>query len=203
MAAKRINSRKLTSLFMVFGFSLMAITGLMLFFVPVGRNARWMEWSLIGLDKADWEHVHLLSSLLFIGAGLFHISNNWKAIISHFKSKIATGLRARRELAIAVVVTLFVLVSGLFELPPLSYVLELNGMAQDVWLTQPEYKPPFGRAERFSLGDFTHMERIDLSVALRKLRTHGIAVSDTSETLRTIAHNNETTPMELYKIIKQ
>ncbi len=203
MAAKRINARKLTSQFLIFGFLIMAITGLVLFVVPVGRNARWINWTLIGLDKADWEHLHLLASLLFISAGIFHISFNWKPIINYFKSKISEGLQARRELAIAIVVTAFVVVSGLFELPPLRYILELNGMAQDAWITEKEYKPPFGRAERFSLGDFTHMERIDLSAALEKLRAKGITVNDTSETLRDIASSNHTTPMELYKIIKE
>jgi len=128
MAKNRIHKRGLTSFFTLFGFMIMSVTGLVLYIVPAGRVAYWVTWELIGLTKTDWGNIHILSSILFIVAGIFHTYFNWKPLMNYFKSKITTKIKLRRELIISTVVSLWIIVSSIWPIPPLHiYWILMSG----------------------------------------------------------------------------
>lgn len=197
-----MNYRGLTSYFATFGFLIMAITGLVLYITPQGRVAYWVHWEFVGLTKDHWGNVHILASLLFIVAGIFHIYFNWKPLLNYLRDKVSRGLKMKRELVISGVISILVVVSGLFNVPPLSYLLDLNAWAKDAWIVERAYEPPFGHAELLPLSSFAQKMDIPLDDAVRELKANEIELNSARQTLEEIAINNGITPMEVYLLIK-
>ncbi|MDH5411123.1 MAG: DUF4405 domain-containing protein, partial [Alphaproteobacteria bacterium] len=74
----KFRTRGLVAFIVFGGFTVMTVTGLILFVMPPGRVAYWTNWALMGLEKSDWTAVHIVFSLLFVLAGLIHLFFNWK-----------------------------------------------------------------------------------------------------------------------------
>lgn len=204
MANKRsLHNRGLVSFFTLFGFIIMAITGLVLYVVPEGRVAYWIDWRFAFLSRPQWSDIHILSSLLFVVAGVFHTVLNWKPLLNYFKDRLTSSIKLRRELAIASSVSVLVIVSSLYPIPPLSYLLDLNSAIKKAWITQPEYEPPFGHAELLSLKGFTTKMQIPLDSALQELSAKGLTVSGPSQSLLEISQANNVTPLDVYMVIKK
>ncbi|MFC1852094.1 DUF4405 domain-containing protein [candidate division CSSED10-310 bacterium] len=203
MKKKGLQKRGLTSFLTLAGFLVMSITGIILYIVPQGRIAYWIDWKFLWLTKTDWGNIHILSSLLFIMAGIFHIYFNWKPLMKYFFDKVSGGIKLKKELSITLIVTFVVILSSLYNIPPLSLLIELNEYIKGAWIVQKEYEPPFGHAEQLSLKVFTKKMNIDLEKAVAELKKAGIAFSSADEYLENIARDNETSPLNLYMIIKQ
>lgn len=203
MVSGKIHKRGLTSFFTLFGFLIMSVTGLVLYLAPAGRVAYWTTWEFIGITKTDWDNIHILSSILFIVAGAFHIFFNWRPLINYFRDRLKKGVRLRRELLISVVISLWLVVSSIWLLPPLSYLLDFNEWLKTTWIVQDDYEPPFGHAELLSLRTFAKKMDIDLEKATRELRANGMVFESDEETLEEIGRNNDTAPMNIYLLIKK
>jgi hypothetical protein len=203
MPSTKINKRGLTSFFTLFGFLIMSITGLVLYIGPAGRVAYWTIWKFAGLSKDDWGNIHILSSILFIVAGAVHIYFNWKPLMHYFQDKARKAVRLRKELAISLALSAWLIVSSVWPFPPLSYLLDFNTWLKDVWIVEDHYEPPFGHAELLSLKTFSTKMDIDLDKAVLELKSNGIMFSGTDETLEDIARTNNTAPMDLYLMIKK
>ncbi|MFH2055140.1 MAG: DUF4405 domain-containing protein [bacterium] len=203
MQSRKLHHRGLTSFFTLFGFLIMAITGLVLYLEPEGRVAYWTNWQLLGLSKTDWGNIHILSSLLFVVAGAFHIFLNWKPLLNYFRDRLTRGVKLGRELSIASVVALWVIVGSIYPHPPLSYLLDFNSYLKKVWVAERHYEPPFGHAELLPLKSFANKMRIDLPQAVAELKTQGIRFDSAEQTLEEIAEANQISPMNLYLLIKK
>jgi len=203
MAGLKINKRGLVSFLTLFGFLVMSLTGLVLYVMPAGRVAYWINWKMIGLSKDGWGNIHILSSVLFIVAGGFHIGLNWKSLMNYFRDKIRKTVRLRRELIISSILALWIVVGSIWPFPPLSYLLDFNEWLKSTWLTQDEYEPPFGHAELMSLRVFCKKMDIDPDAAVRELKSNGIEFDSDKETLEEIGKSNDISPMSLYLFIKK
>jgi hypothetical protein len=203
MPSGKIHKRGLTSFFTLFGFLIMSITGLVLYLAPAGRVAYWTTWEFIGITKTDWDNIHILSSILFIVAGAFHIFFNWKPLINYFRDRLKKGVRLRRELLISTVISTWLVVSAVWLLPPLSYLLHFNEWLKTTWVVQDDYEPPFGHAELLSLQTFAKKMDIDLGKATQELKANGIVFRSTDETLEEIGRTNDMAPMNIYLLIKK
>ena len=203
MNKKKLNLRTLTSFFTIFGFLIMAVTGLVLYIVPEGRIAYWTHWELTGLTKTNWGNIHILSSILFIAAGIFHTYFNWKPIENYIKDRATGGLNSKRELAISSAVSVIIIFSALFSIPPLSYMIDFNEYVKDKWIVSEEYEPPYGHAEQTSFNVFVKKMSIDIDSALAELNRNNIKVANTGLPLGEIAQNNKISPMDLYMHIKK
>ncbi len=53
MEKKEFNGKGFVSLLTFGSFLIMTVTGLVLYFVPHGRVAYWVDWKLLGLTKTD------------------------------------------------------------------------------------------------------------------------------------------------------
>ena len=199
----KIHKRGLTSFFTLFGFLIMSITGLVLYVVPQGRIAYWVTWELLGLTKTEWGNIHIISSILFIVAGAFHIYFNWSILINYFKKKAEAGLRLKKELLISGVVSLIIVVGALYSIPPVSYLLDLNEFIKDSWIVSEDYEPPFGHAEELSLKTFSAKMNIDPGKAIDEFLTNGITFQSAEQSLLEIAEVNRISPMDLYMLIKK
>ncbi|MBU2549934.1 MAG: DUF4405 domain-containing protein [Proteobacteria bacterium] len=197
-----MNHRGLTSFFTLTGFLIMTVTGIVLYFVPQGRISYWMEWTFLGLTKTDWGNLHTVSSLLWAVAGGFHLYFNWGPLTAYIYRKARGGWRLKRELILASVVSVVVVVFSLYSIPPVSYIIDLGDYLKGAWVSNPDYEPPISHAEQFSLKTFCKKMNIDPDQAVAALRVRGFKVDDPARALQAIARDNRTAPMNLYLAIK-
>ena len=205
MKEKILHWRGLTSLFTTFGFIIMSITGLMLYITPQGRISYWVSWSFWGLDKTQWGNIHIVSCLLFIIAGGFHIFFNWKPLMRYFFNKLyrlSAGVKLKKELVIALIGCIFIVWAAIAKIPPLSYLLDLNEWAKDAWIISEEYNPPISHAELLSLENFAEKRKIDIGQALDTMKKQGIEVKSVKDSIGKISKENGISPMNLYQHIK-
>ncbi len=200
--ARQWQGRVLASLMTAMGLLLSGISGLILYFEPHGRVAYWTHWSFWGLQKTQWDDVHILGSVMFLVAGGFHIYFNWKSLLGYLTKKTAQALRFKKELGLALVAGLWLLISGIANLPPLSYVSQFSGYLKSAWVTSPEFDPPFGHAELLSLKVFCQRMQIPLDRALNELKDKGIQVKGPGQSLEDMALSNGITPVGVYAHLK-
>lgn len=195
--------RSFISLLTLLSFLVMLLSGIILYIAPQGRIAYWTFWKFFGLTKTDWTNLHLLSSTLFLVSALFHLYFNWSVLTSYLIDRVKRGLRLRKELSLAVLVVLAFIISAIYQLPPLKYLIVLSDYAKKSWVKSPDYEPPFGHAESLSFKAFAKKMKIDLKAALEELKSRGIEVKSDNQTLEEIARLNKTTPLEIYRLIKK
>jgi len=140
---------------------------------------------------------------LFLISGGFHIYYNWKPLIHYLSAKIESVLRFKRELVFSSIVFLWIVVSGIWSLPPLAYVTHLAEAVKNSWVTTPELEPPFGHAELVSLQTFCKKQQIPLDQAMQELRKAGFQVDSPKSTLKEIAKSKQTSGMGVYVVIKK
>lgn len=206
MAVKKekiIHGRGMTSFFTTFGFLILAATGLILYLVPAGRIAEWVHWSLFGLTKSQWAHIHTLASLMFIVAGGFHIYFNWKPLMKYLINKIKGGVNLKKELYISLLVSVLLMVAAAKEIPPFHYVFEFSEYLKNSWIISEEYEPPMGHAELMSMTVFSKKQGIDLTKAVEALKNNNITVKAPKDSLGKIAKENDVSPMRIYQLIKK
>jgi hypothetical protein len=203
MKEKGFHNRGFITFLTALSFLIMTLTGIVLYFVPHGRVAYWVDWRFFGLTKTNWGNIHIVSSILFAAAGVYHIYYNWKPLVNYIVNKISGGLRLKKELAIACLISVFVILGSIYLIPPVNYVIEFSEYLKKSWVVSKEYEPPFGHAEEISLKVFTKKMSIDLDKALIELKKKGVVVEDVKDSLAKIARANRTTPMKLYMIIKK
>lgn len=199
--SRKWSGRVLTSLCTMVSFILLIVTAIILYVEPHGRVAYWTEWQFWGLEKDQWGNIHIFSGLLFFIAGGFHVYFNWKALIRYLSGKIGTGLRYKRELIVSGLILLWVLFSGIFSLPPLSYITDVGETIKESWVTSPELEPPFGHAELVSLQTFCVKQRIPLDEAMAALRDAGFKIDSPKATLQEIAKSKNMAAMGVYEVI--
>lgn len=204
MKNKAWHNKQFISFLTLTSFLTMSITGIVIYFNPQGRIAYWTDWTFLGLAKSEWGDIHITTSLFFLIAGLFHIYYNWKALTSYIIDKMKHGLKRKKEMAVTLVITAFIVLSGIYKIPPLNKILEWNSYFNEkFWVLDKGYEPPFGHAEELSLKAFTKKMDIDFSKALTELKNKGIKVDDEGKmTLIQIARQNNINPMQLYAAFK-
>ncbi len=203
MTGKKFSGRVLTSLCSLAAFLVAAFSGIILYLVPHGRIAYWTDWRLWGLSKDQWTDIHIIASIIFLITAGFHIYFNWKPLMNYLSSKAADALRYKRELAVSLLLALWMVVSGIWHLPPLSYLSDLSETIKTAWVTSPDYEPPYGHAELLSLKVFCQRLKIPLSRAVAELKAQGFTMQSASQSLKEIADGKGVSPLELYRVIKK
>lgn len=120
---KLFNFRAFVSVLAGFSFIFMAVTGLVLFFTPSCRIARETSWIFWGHDKDQWVAVHVLFSIAFVVASLFHIYLNWTALTSYFKTKLQQRFAFRAEWISVLVICSIFYVGTVREVVPFSSLI--------------------------------------------------------------------------------
>jgi hypothetical protein len=203
MNEKKWSGRVFTSLCSVVSFILLVFTGIVLYVEPQGRVAYWVKWDFLSLEKDQWGNIHLFSGLLFLIAGGFHIYYNWKPLVRYLSGKAGSSLQYRREMLFSSIVLLWIVISGIWSLPPLVYVAELGESIKGAWITSPDLEPPYGHAELASLKVFCKKQQIPLDAAIAELRSAGFTVESPKSTLAQIAASKNTSGMGVYAVIKK
>lgn len=195
------SSRAFTAFLVTWSFVLLTVTGLVLYVVPQGRIANWLDWSLAGLTKGGWSDVHILFGGIFIVAGAVHLYFNWKPFRNYLAKRAQGHLEVKRELVTSLAATVALTVGAIANVPPVSWVFELNDDIKAYWAQGPGQEPPFGHAEEVPLPTLAKRVGFDLDGALTTWRGQGLRVDDEPATLRQIAIANGITPAAVYALI--
>lgn len=196
-----MNLRKLTSLTALLSFTVLTVSGLVLFLTPQGRVAYWSEWRLWGLTKEAWGAMHILLSLLFLVMGVIHIVLNWKAILHYMKDRSRQIRFTTPDLLAATALTVAFTAGPLLGLPPFRWVMDLNTYAKDQ-ASRSYGEPPYGHAELSTLESFAQKTQLDLPKAMDLLAKAGISAQSPQERLVDVAKRHGRTPQQVYLAMK-
>ncbi len=202
MIKNKQSLRSFTAFLVTWAFLVLTVTGIMLYIVPQGRIAYWTHWSFAGLDKEQWGWVHMMFGGIFIIAGILHLYFNWKPFKKYLAKRVAGKLNLSRELLSSLVMTVVIIFLSIYDLPPASWIFDLNDRIKASWVTSPELEPPFGHAEEVSVKGIARRMRLDLAAAIEELHARNIRF-EPEQSLSTIARNNDTTPMVIYSYISK
>ncbi|MGB5310224.1 MAG: DUF4405 domain-containing protein, partial [Arenicellales bacterium] len=198
MRKNKQSARSLTAFLVTWAFIVLTVTGIILYIVPQGRVAYWVHWSLAGMEKEQWGWVHMIFGGVFIITGFLHLFFNWKPFKKYFADRVKGHIRPKREIFVATAVTIVIIVVSALNIPPASWVIDLNSWIKGSWVTSPELEPPFGHAEESSLAGISRKMNIDLEKGMQELETNGIKFTGKKDTLENIARSNNATPMHIY-----
>ncbi len=172
------------------------LTGLVLYIMPPGRMAYWTDWRLLGLDKDQWEALHILFGLLMMFLAFWHLYLNWKP----FKLYLGS-LKAPGKAFVSVTLAALILASlAVKDLPPAGWLMALRARLKASW-GKPSVPPPIPHAELLSLEALLKREKIPAEKALPFLQKHGIKVPSLRLNLKELARINRTTPADLYGLL--
>jgi len=196
MTDKKFNFKTFTSFTLVLTFFALLVSGVMLFISPAGRVAHWTDWSLLGLTKEGWQAVHVLTALMFLIGGIFHLLKfNWKVFV-HYLAAERKGASYLREAGLSVALFLVVVAGTIAGLPPLASVTDLGEEIKLFWEAQ-EGSPPIPHMELKTLAEVSEQ----LGIPIDKAQARMVAAGWNAEpdfTLQQIARNNEVSPREVY-----
>ena len=193
--------RTIASLTAALSFLLMVLTGIILYIVPHGRVAYWVDWRLWGLSKSDWGNIHINFGLLFLTALSLHIYYNWKPLVSYLRGKSKQIRVFTPEFNVAIVVTIGFAVGTCFLVPPFSWVMTLNDYIKEAGV-EKYGEPPYGHAEQSSLKTFCRKMNLDIAKSTELLNQAGYSVEKGDITLEEIGRRFKTSPLQIFEIIK-
>ena len=197
----RFHTKSFISIFTFGSFFIMTVTGLVLYFVPQGRVAYWIDWHLLGMSKIDWGNIHIVSSILFGVAGAVHLYLNWRPFWTYLTKKTSGTLQYGKEILIASVLSIFLFIGTLYNVPPLNYLIHFGEILKTSWVKDKSYEPPFGHAEQVSIKVLSKKEGFDLESGLNEMRKNNIKFSSADEKLEDVAGRNMMSPRDLYAIL--
>jgi len=132
--------RKITSFLLIYSFLIMILSGTMLFIAPFGRLSMMIQWEMLGLDKMDYQALHLIFMLVFVTAGIVHTYLNYKAILNYWKNKSRKIIVFTKEFIFATL-----LICGLFYLTVSHNAItekfvKMNKSFNDYWIADFQEK---------------------------------------------------------------
>lgn len=199
---KKFSWKAFISFGLTYSFVIIIISGIILYAAPPGRYAHWVNWTILGFTKEGWQALHTVFSYSFVILSGFHLFTiNWKTFFSYLKVKTKTGLNKKWEFYTSTTLTFVFFFGIIYSIPPLKVVADFGEYLTDSW-EQVDEEPPIPHAELLTLTELA--EQLKLSSVDRitsKLTLHKIKFSNNEQTLQELAKINETTPLEIYKLI--
>ena len=183
--------RKWIDLLLFYATVMIIISGIVLYIMPHGRVAYFTGWKFLGVDKDGWDNIHVIFGFLMVIVAVWHIVINWKVMKKYLLQK---------ESVFALLITAVVTVGTVANIQPFKSVSDLQEMIKDSWDVNNK-AIPISHGELMSLKEFCERLNINLDVAVKKLKSKNFTFS-VNDTLKTIAKNNNTTPADIYEIIK-
>lgn len=193
--------RKITSLTLVISGLIELVTCVVLYIIPSGRVAYWVNYRLFGLSKTQWGDIHITVGTLLILALVLHVYYNWRPITAYLKNKAKQLTVFTKSFNIALAISIYVVAGTIYSLPPMNYVIQLGEHFTNTG-NKKYGEPPYGHAELSSLKMFCDKMHIDLTEAVKKLNGANIKIDNIQRSLKEIAKKNNITPQKLYKTIK-
>ncbi|MEI6891871.1 MAG: DUF4405 domain-containing protein [Pontiella sp.] len=203
--------RRIIALTALLSFIMLACTSTFIYLAPHGLDSN--NWTTLGVAKHKWMALQTDLGLLFIAAGLMHLLFNIKSLMSYLKNKQGEIKIFNINVNIALLITLWAIVSSLFSLPPFSAVQhnKPHRGIQESFPTKekvaaPEHtpkslppKPPLFYSGR-SLERLSGTYEMNLPHILRGLHKIGIETRE-EWTFKQIAEHNDMEPKSVYEAV--
>ena len=183
--------RKWVDLFLFYSTILIILSGIVLYIMPHGRVAYFTGWSFLGLNKDEWDNIHVMFGIIMVVFSIWHIVLNWKPLKKFIFKK---------ESLIALAIVSIISLGTVKQIVPFKWVSDIEEYIKSLW-PQNRYEIPYPHAELMSLKEFCKKTNIDLNKALNVLKELNIKATQ-NETLKEIAKKNNLTPVEIYYYIK-
>ncbi len=199
---KKFDWKSFTSFGLLFTFIIIGLTGLVLYITPPGRVAKWVVWTFLGLEKAEWQAIHTVFSYLFLLLGIIHtFFLNWKIMLSYFRKKGMQGLNRKKELLLSSLLVLVFLLGTLFKIPPFQTVMDFGEYLTESWEKQ-EQQAPMPHTEAMSLVALSKkLVKASPEEIRQKLLNRKLNVAHVDLTLADIGQENGLSPYEIYRMI--
>ncbi len=139
--------RKITSMTMLVTLAVLVLNSIVLYVAPEGRIAYWADWRFLGLTKTEWGDQHITIGFLFLLTSLLHLYYNWGVVKSYLKNKVKEIKVFTLPCNIALVITSLIIVMTYFQVPPVSYVLDLSAHFKSS-AVEKYGEPPRGQRQR-------------------------------------------------------
>lgn len=198
--APRFQWRALTSVLLALGFTMMALSGIMLFLSPPGRVANWTNWTLLGLRKGDWGALHLWFGVLFLAMTAVHGFFNWGPLLNYLKNRATRTLGFRAEWAVAAAICAGIFGGTRAGVPPFSSLLAWNESFKESW-ERPAERAPLPHAELLTLAALAQKGGVDLTAATARLTAKGVTGFTAETVVRDIAEPAKLSAQQVYDII--
>jgi len=169
----------------------MIVSGIVLYIMPHGRVAYFTGWRFLGLDKDQWGNLHIIFGILISIGAIWHIYLNWKVMKKYL---------LRKESAIALGISLVIGIGTVANLPPFSWVAEVEEVIKNSW-PENKMKPPIPHAELMPLKKLCKKVGIPVPLAVATLKKHNLKFSP-EMTLGEIGKENGMTPAEVWELLK-
>ena len=199
---KKWHSRGFVAFLMALSFIGLVFSGIILYIVPPGRIAHWTNWKLLGLTKTQWESLHTNLGYAFLIFAIFHIYYNWKSLYNYVYRKAKHAFYLKKELAVATVLTVVIIVGSAVNVPPFKTVMDIGDYFKNSWEKKLQ-SPPIPHMELYSLKKVAEDLKGDPEIALKYLNNRGIKVQSVDEKLKDIAAKNSTSPEHIYDLLKE
>ena len=181
-------------------FIIIFISSGVLYFIPDRKVTAWTDWSFLGLDKQQWDNLHINLGIFFLVMIIWHIYFNWKPIKNYLKVKKELKLFTK-EFNVALIWTVIFMAGTITMTPPLNILVNLGNGVKAI-NSLDDGNPPFGYAEESTFKDFCILTNTNQKQALEKFKEKNIKITSDKESLKEIASENNTSPKKLYEIIK-
>jgi DNA-binding CsgD family transcriptional regulator len=202
LPTRKLSFKTFTSFLLTWTFLGLILSGIALFVSPPGRIAHWTDWRLIGLTKEGWIAVHVMTAIVFLVGGLFHLLKfNWKVFLHYLKKK-RTGIQYRKEMIASLLLFLVVLLGTMAAFPPFSSIMNLSEEIKNSW-EPASAGPPVPHMELRTLYEVSQELQLKPEESYLRLVREGLEVPNQDSSLKEIAEINQTSPRELYGLLKQ
>ncbi|UWQ35657.1 DUF4405 domain-containing protein (plasmid) [Leisingera sp. M527] len=130
-----LTSRALAVFGVTFSFAAILLSGSILFFAPKGKISKEMDWDALGLGRQDWSDLHIVLAVLFIAFSLWHAALHMHVFKKLFLGSKMSPQGHRIEALIALTAVAGVVALALLQLPPASWLLDLNELFKhEFWI---------------------------------------------------------------------
>ena len=187
----------MVSFAMAFAFFVMAISGIVLYLAPKGRDARLLQWQYFRWDRQEGVDIHLTSCVLFLVLGGVHIFYNWRVLRGYLYSKARRDLNFWKELLVALALTGVVLVGTIRGWPPMSTVMLWREELKHRY-SGPGPRALAGRVEEAPLADLAWQIGVSPDELIESLRKEGYSVDNAERPLGALAVDNGVSSAELF-----
>lgn len=194
--------RPFISWIMTWSFLVMTWTGIMLFIVPKGRVANWVQWEFMGLSKDDYTALHVIFMVVFVLGSIVHIVLNWKALVQYLKNRPRSPKTGPKILVSTFAISLFIAWTTLANIAPFSSFLQWQEDIKVSWV-DPKTEAPYGHAELSTLNTLASRMGWDKDKTIAAFKDAGFTFANPQAILDELAKENSSTPQAIFDAISK
>jgi len=128
---KKASTRIFATLLLTFSFIMLTLSGICLYVAPQCSVAEEIAWRMLGLEKGQWESIHMTSALVFLVLASIHLlMYNWKVFVAYLKPWASQILPIRPELLFSLLAAVIFLIGAALIVPPFSILPDTNNAIQ-------------------------------------------------------------------------